>query len=51
MKHKKYLNYAVDTLEKLVNIPSPSGFTENAMKFMKKEAEQKGYAAKIEHTG
>lgn len=51
MKHKKYLNYAVDTLEKLVNIPSPSGFTENAMKFMKKEAEQMGYAAKIEHTG
>lgn len=51
MKYKEYLDYAIDMIEKLVNIPSPSGFTRNAMKFMKAEAEKLGYKGRIENTG
>lgn len=47
---KSYLNYAVDLIEKLVNIPSPSGFTKNALLFMKEEAQNLGYEAQIQPT-
>lgn len=36
-------NYVVDTLETLVNIPSPSGFTADVMDYVKKEAAELGY--------
>lgn len=36
--------YIIKTLETLVNIPSPSGFTKKVMEFVKKEAEQFGYS-------
>ncbi len=36
-------NYLTVTLEKLVGIPSPSGFTEKVMEFVHKELQQYGY--------
>lgn len=51
MKYREYLDYAINILEKLVNIPSPSGFTKDVLQFMKKEAEDLGYTAQIQPTG
>jgi Cellulase M and related proteins len=44
-------NYIINTLEKLVNIPSPSGFTHNAIQFIKKEAEEFGYPTCLNEKG
>ena len=40
MDHKKYI---IETLEKLVNIPSPSGFTKELMQFVEQETKSFGY--------
>jgi len=37
------VNYIIETIEKLVNIPSPSGFTKEVMSFVRGEAEEDGY--------
>lgn len=37
------MDYVIDTLKTLVNIPSPSGFTKEIMAFVKSEAERFGY--------
>jgi putative aminopeptidase FrvX len=37
------IKYIIKTIETLVNIPSPSGFTKEVMEFVKKEAESLGY--------
>ncbi|HWT73409.1 MAG TPA: M42 family metallopeptidase [Mobilitalea sp.] len=42
------MDYIIKTLEKLVNIPSPSGFTKEVMEFVKAEAE--GFGFKGEYT-
>lgn len=44
-------NYIIETLEKLVNIPSPSGFTKAVMEFVKEEAESFGYACEYINKG
>ena len=37
------LSYVIETLEALVNIPSPSGFTKEVMEFVAAEVEKMGY--------
>lgn len=44
---RKMLDYVIQTLETLVNIPSPSGFTGEAEKFVTEEAEKMGFT--VEH--
>lgn len=44
-------DYIVKTIEALVNIPSPSGFTKKAIEFVKSEAERFGYNCEITHKG
>jgi len=44
-------DYIIKTLEKLVNIPSPSGFTKDIMKFVKDEAEGFGYSCDFINKG
>ena len=39
----KYMDYILDTMEKLLAIPSPSGFTRKAAEFVMKELEGMGY--------
>lgn len=51
MYSKKYLEYGIGLLEHIVNIPSPSGFTGELMKYLKQEAEQMGYSASICYNG
>lgn len=48
---KQYLDYALNTLEKLVNIPSPTGFYHLANRFLAQELEAMGYAPKIRNKG
>jgi putative aminopeptidase FrvX len=43
--------YIVKTLETLVNIPSPSGFTKEVMEFVKKEAISFGYECESSNRG
>lgn len=45
------LDYIIDTIEKLVNIPSPSGFTKEVMEFVRAEAERFGYSCDRTHKG
>ena len=40
---KKNMDYIIKTIETLVNIPSPSGFTKDVMNFVKEEANRFGY--------
>ena len=40
------IDYIVKQLETLVNIPSPSGFTKQAIEYVAKEAAALGYATK-----
>mgnify|MGYP000879458705 CR=1 FL=1 len=44
-------DYIVDTLEKLVNIPSPSGFTKQIMDYVRAEAESFGYSCEMSRKG
>ena len=39
----KIMDYIIKTIETLVNIPSPSGFTKDVMNFVKEEANRFGY--------
>lgn len=43
--------YIVNTIQNLVNIPSPSGYTKQAIDFVKKEAEGFGYACELSNKG
>lgn len=45
------IDYVIQTIEKLVNIPSPSGFTGEIMAFVKEEAERFGYSSEYNHRG
>lgn len=45
------IDYIINTIEKLVNIPSPSGFTKEVMEFVKAEAEGFGYASEFSQKG
>ena len=48
---KETSDYIIKTLQTLVNIPSPSGFTKKAMDFVKGEAERFGYACEMSKKG
>ncbi len=48
---KQYLDYAVSTLEKLVNIPSPTGFYHLANGFLVEELTAMGYEPKAQNKG
>jgi putative aminopeptidase FrvX len=45
------IEYIVKTLETLVNIPSPSGFTKEVINFVKTEAENFGYSCEVSNKG
>lgn len=47
----KTIDYIVKTIETLVNIPSPSGFTKEVIGFVKGEAEKLGFACEYSHKG
>lgn len=47
----KTLDYIIKTIEDLVNIPSPSGFTKEVMEFVKKEAEGFGFECEYSNRG
>ena len=42
-----YIDYIMETTQKLLAIPSPSGFTHHAAAFVKEELESMGYTATI----
>ena len=35
----KYMDYILETLERIVNTPSPSGYTKEVMEIIRREAE------------
>ena len=43
----KYMDYILDTMKKLLAIPSPSGYTREAAEFVMKELEAMGYEPKM----
>ena len=45
------LEYIVKTIEKLVTIPSPSGYTKEVMAFVEEEAERFGYTSEYSNKG
>jgi putative aminopeptidase FrvX len=45
------INHIINTIETLVNIPSPSGFTKEVMGYVKAEAESYGYACEYSQKG
>lgn len=45
------IDYIIKTIEKLVNIPSPSGFTKDIMAFVKEEAASFGFASEYSKKG
>lgn len=45
------MNYIINTIETLVNIPSPSGYTREVMEFVKSEAEGYGYTCTMTNKG
>lgn len=45
------MEYMIKTIEKLVNIPSPSGYTKEVMDFVKEEAESFGYSCEYIQKG
>lgn len=48
---KKYLNYVMDQLEKLINIDSPTAFTDDCAEYVKAEIEKLGYSPKMLNKG
>ena len=46
-----YLNYALRQLEAIVNIPSPSGFTAEAVRYCSNEFANMGYTPEITPKG
>ena len=47
----KNIDYIVETIQKLVNIPSPSGYTRKVMDFVRTEAESFGYTCEMSRKG
>lgn len=47
----KTIDYIVQTIQTLVNIPSPSGFTKQIMEFVRAEAESFGYSCEMSMKG
>lgn len=45
------IEYIIKTLETIVNIPSPSGFTKDVIQFVKSEAEGFGYSCELSNRG
>ena len=45
------IDYIIKTIETLVDIPSPSGYTKEIMEFVKKEAEGYGYQSEFNQKG
>lgn len=45
------MEYIIETLKNLVNIPSPSGYTGEVMEFVRKEAEGFGYSCQYSNKG
>jgi putative aminopeptidase FrvX len=45
------LQYIIKSLETLVNIPSPSGYTKAVMEYVQKEAESFGYSSEYSNRG
>lgn len=45
------MEYVIQTIERLVNIPSPSGYTAEVMEFVKGEAESFGYQTEASKKG
>ena len=45
------MEYIVEVLEKLVNTPSPSGYTREVMKLVEEEAAKWGYASSYNRKG
>ncbi|WP_313134261.1 M42 family metallopeptidase [Anaerocolumna sp.] len=45
------VEYIIETLEKVVNIPSPSGFTKDVIQFVRSEAESYGYSCELSNRG
>ena len=48
---RKYLDYALNVLEQIVNVPSPSGYAKEVSAFLVKELEGMGYAPKLTNKG
>lgn len=48
---QKYTDFQIDTLEKLVSIPSPTGYTNRAAKWIAEQLESMGYAPEITNRG
>ena len=51
METMETMDYIIRTIKKLVNIPSPSGFTQEVIAFVKAEAESFGYTCETSHRG
>lgn len=51
MNQNNTMNYIVDFLEKLVNTPSPSGYTKEVMKLVEEEAAAWGYSSSYNRKG
>ncbi len=47
----KTIDYIVESIQKLVNIPSPSGFTSKIIEFVRAEAESFGYSCEMSRKG
>lgn len=45
------IDYIIKTLETIVNIPSPSGFTKDVIQFVRSEAESFGYSCELSNKG
>ncbi|WP_033164363.1 M42 family metallopeptidase [Clostridium sp. KNHs205] len=45
------MKYIIETINKLVNIPSPSGYTREVMEYVRKEAEGFGYSWEYSNKG
>ena len=47
----KTIDYIIEAIDRLVNIPSPSGFTKDVMDYVKSEAEGFGYSCEMSRKG
>lgn len=47
----KTLDYIIETIQTLVNIPSPSGFTKKVMEFVRQEVQGFGYQCEMNQKG
>lgn len=50
-KNMETMEYVIKAIEKLVNIPSPSGYTKKVMEFVKAQAEGFGYSCEYTNRG